>query len=131
MKAKLILAETATTHPDGTVSLLRAGINHLWGTAPPYGLQGVLLLRLEAGPGDAGDHKFDLRCMDVDGGEAGPRLEGQFSVPKGGGVQNLMLRFGLGFQKTGKYTFYARVDGVELDNWWVVVSNAPPGEVTP
>ena len=46
MKAKLILAEAATAHPDGTVSILRAGINKVVGSKPPFNLQATLIVSM-------------------------------------------------------------------------------------
>lgn len=83
MKAKIILAESASTHPDGTFSLLRGGITHVWAPAPPFQLQGSLVVRIEGTLVDKGNHKFDVRCMDQDGVDSMPKIEGQFTVQQG------------------------------------------------
>src|SRR5438477_12304417 len=115
MRAKMILAEAATGHPDGTISVLRAGINQVLVTQPPYGIQASLVSRIEAEMGDAGAHNFDLRCMNDDGGEVMPKMQGQFTAPQGGGANNLILNFSTAFPKPGRYTFVLRVDNVQLD----------------
>src|SRR4051812_1524618 len=74
MKAKMLLAEAATGHPDGTISMLRAGINQVWVQQPPFGLHASLVSRIEAELGDAGTHQFDLRCMNDDGAEVMPKM---------------------------------------------------------
>jgi hypothetical protein len=129
MKAKLLLSEAATGHPDGTISMLRAGITHVWTQPnPPYGLQAALVSRIEADLGDAGQHQFDLRCMNDDGAEVMPRLAGQFAVASGGGANNLILNFNTVFPKPGRYTFVLRVDNVQLDQCSVQVTPAPAGQ---
>ena len=128
MRAKMILAEAATGHPDGTISMLRAGITHVWVQSPPYGLQASLVSRIEAEMGDTGTHPFDLRCMNDDGAEVMPKMQGNFTVPQGGGVNNLILNFQTAFPKPGRYTFVLRVDNVQLDGCSLLVSQAPaPG----
>ena len=122
MKAKIILAEAATSHPDGTTSMLRAGITHLWGESPPLTLQAALYVRIEAELGDEGSHQFDLRCMNEDGVEVLPRLQGQFQVSRGGGVNSIVLGVAMAFQKFGPFTFYLRVDNVELDKWTITAA---------
>ena len=115
MKAKLILAAAATGHPDGTISMLRAGITHVWGDKPPIPLQATLVVRIESELSDMGNHDFDIKCMDEDGQQALPPVKGQFAVPQGGGVNNLILGLAVAFQKHGRYVFFVRVDNVELD----------------
>ena len=121
----MILAEAATGHPDGTISMLRAGITHVWVQNPPYALQAALVSRIEAEMGDAGAHQFDLRCMNDDGAEVMPRMQGQFAVPQGGGANNLILNFTTAFPEAGRYTFVLRVDNVQLDQCSVQVTPAP------
>ena len=130
MKARMTLAEAATGHPDGTLSMLRAGITHTWGQLP-VGLQAALAVRIEGEMGDAGPHEFDLRCMDTDGAEVMPQLKGQFEVPKGGGVMNFVLNFSMGFPQHGRYTFVLRVDNVQQDNWQIPIAENPPGGAKP
>lgn len=127
MKGRLLLAEAATGHPDGTISMLRAGINQLWVQQPPYQFQGTLVVRVEGEAGDASpSHSLDLRCMDDDGTEVIPQIQGQFGVPKGGGINNVILQFATMFPKPGKYTFVLRVNNVLLDTYSLTVSQGPP-----
>jgi len=120
----MMLAEAATGHPDGTISMLRAGITHVWVQQPPYGLQASLVSRIEAEMGDAGQHQFDLRCMNDDGAEVMPKMQGQFTAPQGGGANNLILNFTTAFPGPGRYTFVLRVDNVQLDACWVQVTQS-------
>lgn len=131
MKAKMILAEAATGHPDGTISMLRAGITHVWVQNPPYALQAALVSRIEAEMGDSGAHQFDLRCMNDDGAEAMPKMQGQFNVPQGGGVNNLILNFQTALPRPGRYTFVLRVDNVQLDICTIQVTQTPAGQNAP
>jgi hypothetical protein len=125
MKAKMMLAEAATGHPDGTISMLRAGINHVMVQQPPYHMQAALVSRIEAEMGDVGNHQFDLRCMNEDGAEVMPKLAGNFHVQQGGGANNLIMNFQTAFPKPARYTFVLRVDNVQLDACTVQVTQAP------
>jgi hypothetical protein len=126
VKARLLLAEAATSHPDGTISMLRAGITNVWGDKPPVNLQASLITRIEADLGDVGNHKLEIMCMDEDGKEVMPKLDGQFQVARGGGHNNILLNFGFGFPGFGLYTFVVRVDGVQYDTWTLRAAQTPP-----
>ncbi len=125
MKVRLWLAEAGTVHSDGTVSVLRAGITHIWGDKPPYRLQAVLVVRIESDLADKGNHQFDIRCMDEDGAEVLPAVKGQFIAPEGGGSNNLMTGIAVAFTKQGRFEFFVRVDNVELDSWTVKAGPKP------
>jgi PAS domain S-box-containing protein len=64
--------------------------------------------------GAKGAHSFDLRCMDDDGKEVMPKMQGQFNAPQGGGTNNLILNFQTEFPSPGRFTFVLRVDNVQL-----------------
>jgi hypothetical protein len=129
VKARLLLAEAATSHPDGTFSVLRAGVTNVWGDKPPVNLQASLVTRIDADLGDVGDHRIEIMCMDEDGKEVMPKLEGNFQVARGGGHNNILLNFGFGFPAFGLYTFVVRVDGSQYDTWTLKASQTPPGQV--
>lgn len=133
MKVRMLLAEAATTHPDGTMSILRSGITKVWGKEPPIQLQACLAIRVDCDIADAGDHQFDIRCMDADGQELLPKLAGQFTVPPGGAVQNLTFSFSAAFHKPVNAVFVMRIDNVECDRWSldVVQSDEGPKGVRP
>ncbi len=131
MKARLLLAEAATSHPDGTISMLRAGITNVWGENPPVQLQASLVTRIEADLGDVGQHQIEIMCMDEDGKEVMPKLDGQFAVARGGGHNNILLNFGFAFPRFGVFTFVVRVDHVQYDTWSLRVAAAPPGAQVP
>lgn len=128
VKGKLILAESATNHPDGTVSMLRGFITHIHGKKPPYTLQGVLVAHIRAEVGDEGSHKFEVRCMDTDGAKALPPLQATINVPAGGGSSVVVLGLAVQFHKIGDYVFVLRVDNVELDTMLLTVDNNIPTE---
>ena len=126
MKARLLLAEAATSHPDGTISMLRAGITNVWGDKPPVNLQASLVTRIEAEMGDVGNHQIEIMCLDEDGKEIMPKLEGQFQVARGGGHNNILLNFGFGFPSFGVFVFVVRIDNVQYDSWSIRAGQAPP-----
>ncbi|RKY17313.1 MAG: hypothetical protein DRP63_03925 [Planctomycetota bacterium] len=120
MKAKLLLADAAVGHPDGTFSLLRGGINRV--EVPPNrpaSLAGALLIRIEATPSEKGEHTFKLVCIDEDGRSILPDMTGKFSIPDQGGSVNIVIKLQVVFPRLGRYTFAVSVDGQELDVWLI------------
>lgn len=125
MKVHLLLAEAACLNADGTISMLRAGISHIWGD-PPYTLQANLVVQIETDAGDQGDHTLEVRCMDEDGKLAAPAIQGGFSAPQGGGSSTILLGLGFAFPKGGTYIFYCRVDKQLQDELRIIASKGKP-----
>jgi hypothetical protein len=125
VKARLLLAEAATAHPDGTISMLRAGITHVWGEKAPVPLQASLVTRIEADPGDVGKHAVEIFLIDADGKEVMPKLSGEFEVARGGGHNNIILNFQVQFPALGMFQFVIRVDNVQYDVWSLRTARPP------
>ena len=125
MKARLLLAEAATAHPDGTISMLRAGITNVWGDQAPVALQASLVTRIEADPGDVGKHGVEIFLIDADGKEVMPKLSGEFDVARGGGHNNIILNFQVQFPSLGMFQFVIRVDNVQYDVWSLRTAKPP------
>lgn len=116
-----MLAEYASSHPDGTFSMLRAGLNRLHVEKIPAPFRATLVARMETDIADAGEHRFDIRCVDVDGKEVLPTQQGQFQAPQGGSNINLIIGISAAIPKLGVFVFYLRIDNVEVDSWTVTV----------
>lgn len=110
MRGTVIVAESASVHPDGTFSMLRGHITQVSGPQFPLGLPGALVILIEAEAAEDGPHNFEIRGMDEDGKEGGPRLSAQFNVPKGGGNVALTFGFDLQFKKPGRHEFVLKID---------------------
>ncbi len=121
MKGKLILAEHATGHPDGTFSMLKAGIDRMQAAKMPAPFKAALVVRIEPDVADQGEHTFDIRCMDADGKQVLQGQKGKFKAPASGGTINLILGMAGSFPSTGNFCFYLRIDNVEVDSWTVRV----------
>ena len=121
MKGKLILAEHATGHPDGTFSMLKAGIDRMQASKMPAPFKAALVVRIEPDVADQGEHTFDIRCMDADGKQVLQGQRGKFKAPESGGTLNLILSMAGSFPNTGNFSFYLRIDNVEVDSWTVRV----------
>lgn len=121
MKGKLILAEHATVHPDGTFSVLKAGIDRMKAAKVPAPFKATLVVRIEPDVADQGEHTFDIRCMDADGKQVLTGQRGQFQAHAGGGAINLIIGMAGSFPKLGDYGLYLRIDNVEVDSWTVRV----------
>ena len=120
MKGILLLADSATAHPDGTVSMLRMGITRLWvqpKTPGPFAFRGSLIARITGDLGDAGQHNFDLKCLDEDGEEVAPAIAGSVNLAKEGGEANLIVNMAVALPRIGKYVFVIRVDNFQLDSY--------------
>ena len=125
MEAQLILAEAATSHPDGTVSMLRAGITNVWSEKPPFQLNGALVVRLVPNLADAGKHEFRLLFTDADGQPVIGPLAGHFEVSRGGGPVNLVMGLSCQIKKAGSYAFSFQIDQLEKGSWTVHCATPP------
>lgn len=128
MDAFILLADAASQHPDGTFSILRAGVDRVFGPSEPLAFRGALIARVKAGLSEAGEHAFSLRCTDYDGQPIMPPIEGRFLVPKPGGGMQFIVNLGLQLPRYGQYAFAFLIDGEEHDSWTLsaVRAEAPP-----
>jgi hypothetical protein len=125
MKVTLLLGEAATAHPDGTVSILRAGITNVWGPKLPVHLIAALVVKIDSQPAESGSHAVEIRVIDTDGHDVAPRLSGNFNVGPTGGASNLILNFQIAFAKYGRYEFSTIIDR-QLYGAWNIEVTAPP-----
>lgn len=126
MKVTLLLGEAATVHPDGTVSILRAGINCVWGQTLPVPLMGSLVVKIDAEASESGHpHTVEVRVIDADGKDIAPRIKGNFQVGTGGGSSTIILNFQMAFPKYGAYDFSTIINGMKYDSIGVKVTPPP------
>lgn len=123
MKGRLILAEAATAHNDGTISMLRAGINSVKAAKLPIILKGALVASIFAEASERGTHNFELSCLDEDGGDRMPTIKGSFEVPQTGGNNNLIIAFSKKLEGWGAYQFNLLIDRQEQDSFTLMVEN--------
>jgi len=84
-----------------------------------------MVIRISADIGDLGPHRFDLRCIDIDGQDVIPKLEGGFDVAGAGGNTAIVLGMTLEFKQASKLIFVLRVDRVQLAEWPFEVAKGP------
>jgi hypothetical protein len=125
MKVMLLLGEAAAAHPDGTVSILRAGINRVSGPKLPVLLMGVLVVKIEGEAAESGDHTIKIRIIDSDGNDIAPKLDGNFTVGPRGGSSQLILNFRMSFPKYGRYEFSTIIDKVVYGSLGIDVVEPP------
>lgn len=130
MKGRIILADHASSHHDGTFSLLKAGIDRLNVIHQPYLFRASLVARFTSDLADEGKHEFDIKCVDVDGRPVLPPLNGNFTAPRGGGSTNLIMGIDTVFPSLGRYIFYLRIDNKEEDSWEIQVIQVDPPQQT-
>lgn len=126
MKAFILLADSASAHPDGTFSLLRAGITEVnIPQGQPTAFHGAFVARIVGTIGDAGQHALAIRITTEDGKAVAPDVQGQFTIPGGGGSTQVVASFNMGLPAFGRYTFWLSIDRKEADSWEVRVQPAP------
>lgn len=127
MKITLLLAESASAHPDGTVSLLRAGINRAVNPTAPVPLVAALVARVDGDVSEGGSrHGFKVRLLDEDGRDVIPKVEGSFVLPPEWGAVNLVINFQAAFPRHGRFAFHFSVDDNLHAQWSVDVAAKPP-----
>lgn len=117
MKAKITLAEAATTHPDGTVSMLRAGITRVWARELPIRFSASLVIRIESEPAERGKNDIEVQCIDEDGNDRLPTIKAQMDGPKGGGDATIVMGLQQNFTNYGLYQFNVLGNRILLDSW--------------
>ena len=128
MEIKLLLAEAATMHPDGTFSALRAGIDRAWGPLPVL-VKGAIIIRFRAATSESGSHDWKLCVLDQDGGKAAPDLQGQFQVPDQGGTAHMIISFSLAFRAYGPHVFHFVADNLKQEEWPLLIQENPMKEL--
>ena len=124
------MADAASTHPDGTFSLLRGGITQVnIAKNQPIAFRGALVARITATAAEAGHHEFKLVCVDPDGHAVGPELTGGFTLPAKGGHGNLAVNVEMIFPRLGHYEFLFSIDKHQRDSWPLEAREVPPTQV--
>lgn len=128
MRAKIILCETATAHPDHTFSLLRGGITRVNSTQVPIPFGGTIVIYIHFGEEDFGKHEFKLSCIDlVNKKDILPNFGGNFEAEKKVGEICMILGFKLKFPEFDAYKFCLTVDGRCVDDWDLTVCEKKEG----
>ncbi len=128
MNGSIILAEAATNHPDGTTSMLRAGIDTVRAARTPILFRGALVARIEGEAGERGRHDFEINCIDEDGNDQLPAIKGQFDIPNAGGKNTLVLALQTKLGRFGLFQFNLVLDRTQVSSWNLRVQQA--GEAT-
>ena len=120
MNGFIYLSDCARQHPDGTVSLLRGGIDRIHTPRnQPINFHGSFVARMAGSLGEAGMHDFKLRLLMEDGQTVVPDITGRFEIPQGGGAATAVVDFALILPSYGRYSLVLIVDNHELDTWEV------------
>jgi len=124
MKAWMLIAEAATAHPDGTISMLRVGVNRAWWQNEPIPLKANLIIRIEAEVSEKGTHDFRVGCTDEDGKPRLPDFGGTFQAPDMGGSCNFIIGLPPQLPRFGVYYFTLVVDRLELASYKLLAEKA-------
>lgn len=118
----IFLCDSATSHPDGTFSLLRGGIDNWNMQAFPTQIRFSFVVILELVSTEVGrTHIAELDIIDADGNRLLPQAKIPFSIPirvnvtryKWNLVGDNMI---IPVAKTGKYSLQIGVDGHNLSS---------------
>lgn len=121
--ATMIFSEHVSPNQDGTVTILRAGINNVWRDTLPVPLQGALLVRIIADQADDGEHLLEIKLLDAQDKDAGLSASGRLGVRGHGGAIMLSLLCDVLLPAYGKYRFVTYLDGTrQTCDWEVTVS---------
>jgi len=132
MKARIIVADAVSVHPDGTFSLLRGGIDRVWAGARgrPIVFNAGIAVQFSAGPGELGRHEFKIACVNEDGNAVAPEVSGNFEIKEPGGVV-IGFNMNIVFPKPGRYSFTVSADRNELDYQTITAMEEPPQAIKP
>ncbi len=117
----IFLCDSVSTHPDGTFSLLRGGIDNCSVPAFPANIRlgFVVILELMSTEVDR-PHVAELDMIDEDGNRILPQHHIPFNNPMIANVPkyktNLVGEINLLIQKPGKYSLHVAVDGHHLSS---------------
>lgn len=122
MQARITLCEYASLNPDGTVTMVRAGINRARGTKLPITLNATLVVEMKFERSESGPHNYSIGCVDEDGRRVLQPLTGTFEVPSSGGTASrVLIGFAAKFEKQGSYEFFIVIDRNQQDIWPVKI----------
>jgi hypothetical protein len=126
LKGSLLVADSARSHPDGTFSLLRGGIDRVQVPADqPLIHRGSVVARLAGTAAEAGKHRFTLKVEAESREVVAPDIVGAFEIPPGGGGAVAVLDFGFRLTAPGAYRLVLFAGDQQLDTWRVIVEVAP------
>lgn len=117
MDGWIILAESATLHPDGTTSMLRSGINETRAASTPVPFRAAIVARIEGDAADRGSHDLEINCTDEDGKDRFVTMKARFEFPPTGGHHVVVLALQTKLDDFGSYVFNLFVDRVLLGSW--------------
>jgi hypothetical protein len=117
----LVLCDAANVSREGKLNIL-GEFDSIHASAFPLTYPTmVLVVRLEAHPAEAGDHRMKLHLFDEDGGDVVPPLEGEFPTGEppfpGVGIRTaplILQMHGVRFDHPGHYSFELLVDNHHL-----------------
>ncbi len=126
----IVLAESATQHPDGTFSLLRGGINHWNVKNLPAQIGFSFIIVLELTPTEVGrEHTAELDLLDADGNRILPQVRFPFSIPAQ--INTVYYKFNLvgvtgpiNIIRSGRYSLNISIDGHSLSSTEFQVNQA-------
>ena len=127
MRGHLIFAEAATPHPDGTISMLRVGLDRFRVRSVPVTIECFAVTRLTLTADDAGQHEVVLRMVDGNDKRVLQDSTTTFSAPAQDGRINIINRVRVAIERHGKFKVTLTVDGKELDQLSLFVEPAPQG----
>lgn len=130
MKATVFLAEAAVGHPDGTFSMLRAGVGRVAGEKWPLSFRGFLVACITLEPSERGKLGFSFEGRDPSGQPWGPRVLGEMDLEEATSAV-VPIRANLQFPSEGNYSVTFSIGGNAMDVLTIVARPIEQQKVQP
>ena len=114
-KGVLILAQTATANPNGTISILNGWVDRIGIPRLPVNVQASLVVRIVPSANELGDLDCEIRCLDENNAEFHPRAPGKVRIGTPGVGAAVVLPVNVPMKRFGRYAFALYVAGKKLD----------------
>ncbi len=124
MKVHIFAAEHVTFHQDNTFTAVRAGVERF--RAPEeesIPVSGHLVVMIQSDPHETGEHSFSLSVINRGGSRIAPDVDGEFTVPEGGGRAKFTIPFQFEIEQPGTYEFGFTINGEMKSRWKFQVEN--------
>lgn len=125
MRAIFFVAESATTHADGTTSVLRAWIDQITTNGVPVNFSCAIVARIKPEDSEVGQHGFTIQARQPSGALA-LELSGEFRVDVVGKAASVAAAVEFLLTESGQTDLVLAVDGVDIERWPLQVITATP-----
>lgn len=121
----ITLAEHASAGVDGTFTLLRAGMDHVWNETEPMGFVATLFMSVGRKVLVAGTQNIEI-VLEGPGGAKSTLLAEKMDVASAEGVTNLVVPMALAFPTAGTYILHVTIGVAKAEYTVEATKGSPP-----